>query len=125
MHPKIVLSTTDFERLEALADSLPATESRARDALLGELARADVVALDELPAEVVTMNSTVRFMIESTGEVLQRTLAYPHEAAKGSDMISVLSPVGTALLGMTAGASIQWETPGLGLVGVKILDIVR
>lgn len=123
MNPKIVISTTDFDRLEALVDSLPASEARVKQALLGELSRADIVEASEMPENVVRMNSTVRFRIESTGEESMLTLVYPFEAGKDGKTISILSPVGTALLGMPVGEQIQWNTPGHGNVEVKILAV--
>jgi regulator of nucleoside diphosphate kinase len=123
MNPAIVISTVDYDRLEALADSLPPAQSGAKNALLGELARANVVDEHELPPATVSMNSTVRFRMTSSGEEFTRRLVYPHDVSQGPDRISVLSPVGTALLGLSAGERIEWETPGCGKVEVTILDI--
>jgi regulator of nucleoside diphosphate kinase len=125
MNPKIVISTSDFDRLEALADSLAAAEGATKQALLGELARAEVVEANQLPPTVVAMNSTVRFRIESKDEEFNLTLVYPRDAGKFPNTISVLTPVGTALLGMPAGGRIQWPRPDGEILEVRILSIAH
>lgn len=125
MNPNIVISSRDLERLESLADSLPASEAHARDALLHELSRAEVVEPDALPPSIVAMNSTVRFSIESSGDEHELTLVYPHDMGKRDGTISILSPIGTALLGMAAGKMIKWPRPDGELVEVRILGIVN
>jgi regulator of nucleoside diphosphate kinase len=124
-NPKLVISAIDFDRLEALADSLPSAQSHIRDSLLGELARAEVVEPADLPATVVSMNSRVRFRMQSSGEEFDRMLVYPRDAAKADNAISILSPVGTALLGLSVGETIAWEIPGFDRVTLQILDICQ
>ena len=124
MKPHIVVSSHDLERLEALADSLPSSAAATSEALLNELARAEVVAPGQVPPSVVTMNSKVRFAIEATGEEFCLTLSYPQDANDDPDRISVLSPVGTALLGMSAGGRIEWPAPHGGNLQVTILDVL-
>jgi regulator of nucleoside diphosphate kinase len=119
MKPEIIVTTRDFERLIALIDSLPPTAHC--EGLLGELERAELVDGDEVPPVVVTMNSTVRFSLGHDGEAFCMTLVYPREA--GDNTISVLSPVGSALLGLAVGSSIEWAGPNGPLV-VRVLDIV-
>lgn len=122
-NPDIMISSSDFDRLEALADSLTAADEAARQALLGELARAEVVEANQMPPTVVAMNSTVRFRIKSRDEEFRLTLVYPCDAGKFPDTISVLTPVGTALLGMSAGGCIQWPRPDGDIQEVRILGI--
>ena len=119
MKPEIIVTTRDFERLIALIDSLP--PSLGCEELLGELGRAELVDGDEVPPVVVTMNSTVRFTL-GDGEEFCMTLVYPREA--GDQTISVLSPVGSALLGLAVGSSIEWSGPNGAPLLVKVLDIV-
>ena len=119
MKPEIIVTTRDFERLIALVDSLP--PSAGCEGLLGELGRAELVDGDEVPPAVVTMNSTVRFTLGNSGEEFCMTLVYPREA--GDQAISVLSPVGSALLGLAVGSSIEWAGPK-GPLLVKVLDVV-
>lgn len=80
-------------------------------ALMQELSRAQVVAPEEMPNTVVTMNSRVEFQEELTGERHTLTLVYPHEANVDSGRISILAPVGSALLGLSTGQSIDWAAP--------------
>jgi len=122
--PEIILSLQDLERLEPLLDSLPGTASAVKDALMAELGRAEVVAPQDIPPTVVTMNSTVRFAIESTGEELCLTLVYPKDIDGSVDRISVLAPVGSALLGLSVGDHIEWPRPGGGVIRVKIMEII-
>lgn len=120
--PKIILSSQDLERLETLLYALGNSLSPDRAALLAELGRADVVEPQEIPPTVVTMNSTVRFTVEGR-EQFCLTLVYPKDVDGQADRISVLAPVGSALLGLSVGDSISWPMPG-GVVQVKIEEIV-
>lgn len=123
MKPEIIVTSTDFDRLEALIDSMSPISASTSE-LLEELKRAEVVEPHEVPPNVVTMNSTVRFTIGSNGEEFCRTLVYPREMLDSST-ISVLSPVGSALLGLSAGTSIEWPSPtGVPLV-IRIVEIVH
>lgn len=79
--------------------------------LSGEIERAEVVANDEIQGDVVTLNSAVRFEDRSTGRERDVTLVLPAEAAPLEGRISVLAPVGAALLGLRVGQSIQWDLP--------------
>ena len=121
--PKIILSSQDLDRLEALLDSLPATAFPGQDELHAELDRAEVVEPQEIPPDVVTMNSTVRFALES-GEEFCLTLVYPKDTDGSADRISVLAPVGSALLGLSAGDYIEWPRPGGGMMKVRIVEVV-
>jgi len=109
--PKIMISSLDAERLEVLLDSLPQNAFPGRDDLEVELARADVVAPEEIPPTVVTMNSTVRFKVESSTEEFCLTLVYPKDVGAGGEKISILAPVGSALLGLSQGDEIEWPKP--------------
>lgn len=120
--PKITLSSVDAERIEALLDSLPGTFA-GRTELEAELDRADVVEPDEVPPTVVTMNSTVRFRVESSREEFELTLVYPKDADGSSGKISLLAPVGSALLGLSQGDEIDWPRPGGGTMRVAIHEV--
>ena len=80
-------------------------------ALNEELARAEVVPPDKVPAGVVTMHSTVECEDEMTHDRHTLTLVYPNDANVDNGRISVLAPVGSALLGLSAGQSIDWSAP--------------
>jgi regulator of nucleoside diphosphate kinase len=124
MRPPIVVSSLDMERLEQLLDSLPAAEAHTRAALLEELARADLVEPEDMPCDVVTMNSRVRFVLDQGLEEFDMSLAYPKDVNGAPDRLSVLTPVGNALLGLKAGDSIDWTRPDGGRVAVTVREIV-
>lgn len=121
MKPNITVTMSDFERLTALIESLPAGSDC--DSLLHELGRAELVDSDDVPPLVVTMNSTVRFTLGDPGEEFRMTLVYPREVGQPGT-ISVLSPVGSALLGLAAGSSIEWEGPGGSALLVRVIEVV-
>ena len=106
--PQICLTQPDMDRLLHLIEADP---GKRFDKLESELLRAKVVPRDEIPPDVVTMNSRVLFENETTGERREVTLVYPGMADIDAGKISVLVPVGTALLGLRVGQSIDWELP--------------
>jgi regulator of nucleoside diphosphate kinase len=124
MRPPIVVSSLDMERLETLLDSLPAAQAGTREALLEELARADLVEPQDMPSEVVTMNSRVRFVLDNASDEFDMSLAYPKDVNGAADKLSVLTPVGNALLGLKVGDSIDWTRPDGGLFEVTVREIV-
>ncbi|ASJ71442.1 nucleoside diphosphate kinase regulator [Granulosicoccus antarcticus] len=124
MNPAIVISTLDVDRLESLMRKLPASEFPGRESLQAELDRAQVVDPQEIPATVVTMNSTVRFAIVETSEVFSLTLVYPNDMGDGEGRISILAPVGSALLGLKEGDIIEWPKPGGSVQNVRIEEVM-
>jgi regulator of nucleoside diphosphate kinase len=122
--PRIILTSVDFDRLEGLLDSLPNNAFPGRAELRAELGRAEVVAPDRIPPNVVTMNSTVRFTIAESGETFSLTLVYPKDVGADAARISVLAPVGSALLGLAVGDELQWPRPGGGVSTVRVDEVV-
>ncbi|HET6656045.1 MAG TPA: nucleoside diphosphate kinase regulator [Gammaproteobacteria bacterium] len=122
--PKITLTSLDVERLEALLDSLPENAFPGKAALQEELDRADVVEPGKVPPTIVTMNSTVRFSIPDTKKEFRLTLVYPKDVDGKSDKISVLAPVGSALLGLSVGDELEWPRPGGGVTRVRVDEII-
>ena len=108
MLPNICISSRDLERIETLLDSLPENYGELKDRLLDEMARADVVAPEAIAPTVVTMNSRVTFTVISTGQTMTRTLVYPKDMESGTDKISILTPMGSALLGLNIGQEMEW-----------------
>jgi regulator of nucleoside diphosphate kinase len=88
-------------------------------ALAGELRRAQVVPRADIPADVVTMHSKVRVRDLESGEEETYTLVYPHEADIEAAKLSVLAPVGTALLGYRTGDVVEWPVPA-GVARLRI-----
>jgi regulator of nucleoside diphosphate kinase len=122
--PHVVISTRDAERLDALLESLRGQSFPGRTELEAELARADVVEPKDVPPTVVTMNSTVKFRVASSKEEFQMTLVYPKDVDESGGTISVLAPVGSALLGLSRGDEIEWPKPGGGVLKVQIQELV-
>lgn len=110
--PSITVSSHDLARLEALLDSPAASALPAAAALSDELTRATVLAPGEMPAGIVKMHSRVECEDATTGDKHVLTLVYPREANVDEHKVSVLAPVGTALLGLSIGQSIEWDAPG-------------
>jgi len=108
--PSIILTRLDVQRLEKLIDE-QGENAPGVEALQAELDRADqVVGHDEVPAGVVTMNSRVHCREEISGKDYHLKLVYPQDAgAEGT--VSVLAPMGTALLGLQVGQHIDWPAP--------------
>ena len=119
--PDITLSTTDFDRLDNLLASL-SQDTVGYDTLSQELQRAIIVSPEQLPEDVVSMNSTVRFSL-ANGKSSTLTLVYPKDVDQSGDKISILAPVGSALLGLKAGDSINWPLPA-GEMSVITVDEV-
>ena len=110
--PTIYVTQNDLDRLLDLVEAYSAASGGRRfEQLEGELVRAVVVPRDRIPKDVVTMNSRVVFENETTGGRLEIELVYPRDADIDAGKISILVPVGTALLGMRVGQSIDWELP--------------
>lgn len=121
--PKIIISSLDAIRLEKLLESLPDSVFPGKDNLEAELARAEVVDPKEMPSTVVTMNSTVKFEIVSTSKDFYLTLVYPKDVDANGGTISILAPVGSALLGLSQGDEIEWPKPGGGVLQVRIKEV--
>jgi regulator of nucleoside diphosphate kinase len=116
--PPITISSMDLHRLERLLDDLPANAFPGMAELEAELSRGDLAEPADVPANVVTMNSTVRFAVD--GHEYTKTLVYPARLDDSDRQISVLAPVGSALLGMQEGKGIDWPRPGGGTMHVRV-----
>jgi len=122
--PGIVMSSRDMDRLEALLDSLPDQSIPGVNALRDELDRADVVEPADVPPTVVTMNSTVRFRMASSEKDFSLTLVYPKDVDGSAGKLSILAPVGSALLGLSVGDEIEWPRPGGGTMQLTIAEVL-
>lgn len=121
--PSITVSSQDAERLYDLLESVSKDDFSGKEALDSELARAEIVEPEAVPPMVVSMNSTVRFQVTSSAEEFTMTLVYPKDVGAGGDRISVLAPVGSALLGLSQGDEIEWPKPGGGVLRVRIKEV--
>ena len=122
---QIYITRQDHQRLTLMLEE--ALAGKHRDAaFLKELAReltiAEVVDPKSVPADVVTMNSRVVVKDVENGENSEYTLVFPEQADVAQGRLSVVSPIGTAILGYSKGDTITWQTPG-GPRQIKITDI--
>lgn len=121
--PGILISEKDIDQLEAMLERKEYRDNPALDGLRAELERAEVVTLEALPDDVVRMNSTVTFEVEETGQRFHRTLYFPHQMAGKEHAISIVAPIGSALLGLQVGQTIEWRLPDGKQTHVRIIDV--
>ncbi|WP_069300542.1 nucleoside diphosphate kinase regulator [Neptunicoccus sediminis] len=110
--PKIVINEDELGHIEALAEGALDRNPDLADRLLGELGRARIVKPAKMPANVVSIGRKVTYRDETTGQVKSVTLVYPEDADIDRQRISVMTPIGVALLGLSEGASFFWDTRG-------------
>jgi regulator of nucleoside diphosphate kinase len=110
--PKIVISKQVLGRLDAMLGTTGYDHlGRLGAYLLDELARAQVVSDDELPPQVVSLHRKVRFRDDAAGRETEAILVYPEEVGTVAHGLSVLTPVGAALLGLCEGQTMAYQTP--------------
>ena len=118
----IYITDFDMERLQKLVDGSRSWSERDREYLQKleeELNRAIVVASRDVPSDVVTMNSQVRVRDLDGGDEMIFRLVFPADADYEKGKISILAPIGTALIGYRAGDVVEWAVPS----GVRRLKI--
>ena len=110
----IVLSSLDHARLQDLlitAKQFASSKPAILDILERELDRSKIVAPEEIPPYVVTMNTVVGLIDTETGEEKKYSLVYPAEANPEKGKLSILSDLGVAIIGFSVGDTIEWEFP--------------
>jgi regulator of nucleoside diphosphate kinase len=122
--PSITLTSLDYQRLQTLIAEAPDRDHAGAEVLENEIERATVVPQAEIPPSVVTMNSRILVEDESTQERRELTLVYPTDSDPSGGKLSVLSPLGSALIGLSVGQSIVWELPRGRRVRVRVLEIL-
>lgn len=121
--PPITVSSLDLARLERLLDLPAYSDQDAAQRLGDELIRANILPPAQMPPDVVTMNSRVTFIEEISGKEHELTLVYPKDASNAENRVSVLAPIGAALLGLSIGQSIDWNTPDGRPLRVRVATI--
>jgi regulator of nucleoside diphosphate kinase len=120
--PSIFITTKDAEKLRDLIRDAYHTEYRRSDylkKLADEIEKASIVQPDQTPSDVVTLNSTARLVDQETKEEMVYSLVFPEDADPSQGKISILAPIGTAMLGYKAGDTFEWDTPG----GKRIIHV--
>ena len=121
--PPIKIRQADFERLAQLAEAAAATAPATAEFLADEIERATVVADTAPLAGIVGMESEVIFREDATGLQKQVTLVYPKSADIGAGRISVLTPIGAALIGLSEGQAISFATPSGQLRSLTVVEV--
>jgi regulator of nucleoside diphosphate kinase len=122
---KLYVTRQDHQRLTNMLEEALARNSRDSaflKELAHELALAEAVEPKDVPPDVVTMNSRVILKDVESGEQMDYTLVFPNQADIEQGCLSVVSPIGTAILGYAKGDTLSWHTPG-GPRKLQILDI--
>ena len=110
----IIMNAADHDELSCAIAAAGRLNDRARAEIAGlrrELDRAQIVAPDHVPSDVITMNSRAELLDLDTNERMEFTLVYPADAAVEDGKISVLAPLGTAMLGYRVGDEFAWVVP--------------
>jgi len=123
-----IIQITELDRKRLIDLILEAQSGEYRksvylDQLRGELERAQIVAPQEIPGDVITMNSTVALTDLDTSEEETYTLVYPENADTTQAKVSILAPIGTAMLGYRVGDVFEWEVPA-GTRRLKVTKIL-
>lgn len=117
----LVILETDYQRLLKLIEQ---NDTAAADMLDVEISRADIVKAKDFPSNVVTMDSVVTFIDLDSNEEKTISLVYPADANVDEMKISILSPVGSALIGLRIGGKIDWPVQGK-IRRLKVVTVVQ
>ena len=112
---RFIITASDFALLRDLA---------SHERLADELDNAEVVDSRRIPPNVATMNSRLRFEDQATGETREVTIVFPQDADAANGKVSVLAPVGTALLGLAENQSIVWPFPDGSKRCLRVLEVI-
>lgn len=118
-NPSLIITARDLARLRRVIDL---HDTSAAEQLEAELQRATVVDPREVPPTVVTMNSEVAYEDLATGERRVVRVVFPNEADAGRGKVSVMAPIGSALIGLSVGQEIEWRVPG-GRKRIRVVEI--
>ncbi len=124
MRDRILITEADYDELKGLIARRRGNESDTGylDELEHELERAEVLEESQIPPDAITINSEVRLMDLDSGETLVYTLVLPAQA-RSRKALSVLAPIGTAILGYRSGDVIEWRVPK-GIRRLKVLEVL-
>jgi regulator of nucleoside diphosphate kinase len=123
--PPIMLSESEADGLFELAAIWQRRHPMSAGLLLGELERAVTVPLRELPVDVVTMGSRVLFLDRTSGEHHSVELVYPAEADMARQRVSVLTPIGAGLIGLSVGSAIEWPNRRGERRKLEIIEVIQ
>ena len=120
--PAITITQEDYDRLSSLLEH-QSPDNETAEELEYELARATLMPSSEIPDNVVTMNSVVRFANEDDHVEHELKLVYPHQTGSEEACVSILAPAGAALLGLSVGDRIDWPAGPGRTLHLKIIQV--
>ena len=120
--PSLFISQDDFQKISQL---LTVARPEIADLLSDELSRAQVMPFNMLPPNVVTMNSSVTFTDLDSHQEQTVSLVYPHEANIEQKKVSILAPVGAALIGMQVGNIIDWPINETKVKRIQVKHVIQ
>jgi regulator of nucleoside diphosphate kinase len=120
--PPIYITESDMAKLKPLVERMTNSRDDLR-VLQSELEHARTVPPKEVPQDVITMNSKARLRDLETNEEMIYTLVFPENADVEQDKISVVAPIGTAMLGQRVGDEFEWEVPA-GTVRLRVEEVL-
>jgi regulator of nucleoside diphosphate kinase len=123
--PPISMDPTDIDRLRKLADAAAGKYPEISDFLAREIERATILPEAAPCPGLVTMKSSVTFRDDISGQTRAIVLVYPEEADIDAARISILTPIGAALIGLSEGQTIEFQTPTGGWRSLTVLSVGR
>ena len=123
--PAIAISVRDVNRLRQLAEAASEKYPATAEFLAREIDRAEIVPADRSMRHVVTMQSEVTFSDDISGQERTVTLVYPEAADVDAGKISILTPIGAALIGLSAGQTIEFQTPSGGWRSLTVRNVLN
>jgi len=124
---QLILTRDDYKLLKSYLSGRGQKTSFDRknvEGLEAELKKAKLVSTEEIPVDVVRLNSRVKIKAESSDKIMELTLVTPDKANIKNNQVSVMAPVGTALIGFRKGEKVKWQVPG-GKTTFTILEVVN
>lgn len=127
LNNRLILLRDDYKLLISYLNGThgkTAFDRRNAEELHSELKKAKLVSKEAFPTDVVRLNSTVRIKAEGKDEIMELTLVTPDKADIKERKISIMAPIGTALIGFRQGQKIKWQVPA-GKKTFTILDVTN
>jgi regulator of nucleoside diphosphate kinase len=124
---QLILTKDDYKLLTSYMSGRGQKTSFDRknaEGLQAELKKARLVSPDDFPVDVVRLNSKVKIKAENSDKIMELTLVTPDKANIKNKQISIMAPIGTALIGFRQGRKVKWQVPG-GKTTFTILEVVN
>ena len=123
---KLTVTEMDYSRISSLLESPQKSKilPTENETLESEIERARIVDFPEIPTDLVTMNSKLRYLNKDDGKIHEITLVYPQHASIEQKKISVTAPLGSALLGLREDDEIEWIFPDGKKKTIKVLEVI-